>query len=205
MPRKSSSTTLLLNFLIPGSGHLYASGGEKWGLFVGNLVCAFSGAVLILPWIGNLVIWGIAMVDSSNVTAVYNIRHDDQEEEAVLHQRAVAHAEAQATAQAIAQTEAEETARARKAGIDSRQLDGEALAQKFARLSVLASTGVMDAEEISSEHKKIISSSLSGWTEQDIATFLGPFAQLLSQGMIDDSMLKSVKSVYGAIPKSRPQ
>lgn len=205
MPQKKSSTTLLFNFLIPGTGHLYASGGEKWGLFVGHLVCAFTGAFLILPWVGNVIIWLIAMVDSSSVTAMYNIRHDDQVEEAVRHQAAAAQAKSEAKAKAIARTEAEETARAREATIDSRQLDGEALAQKFARLSVLASTGVMDADEISSEHRKIISSSLTGWTDQDIATFLGPFAQLLSQGMIDDSILKSVKTVYSAIPKSRPQ
>lgn len=51
----------------------------------------------------------------------------------------------------------------------------------------------MDAGEIASEHKKLSSSPLTGW------------AQLLGRGMTDDSLLESVKPVYGALLESRPQ
>ena len=70
---------------------------------------------------------------------------------------------------------------------------GRGLAQKFGRLSVLAVTGVMDAGEIGSGQKKLSSSPLTGW------------AQLLGRGTTDDSLLESVKAVYGALPKRRPQ
>ena len=72
MSQKSTGTTFLLNFLIPGTGHLYASGGERWGYFATNLTCAVLGTVLIFPWLGNIIVWLIAMIDSDNVTTHYN-------------------------------------------------------------------------------------------------------------------------------------
>jgi TM2 domain-containing membrane protein YozV len=209
MTSKSPSTTFWLNFFIPGSGHLYASGGERWGLFAINVGCALLGGLLIFPWIGNIVVWVMSMAQSSAITAEYNGR---AVEEADLAQRERAAADEQAARKRAeeARVRADEQARAaaREASereVSDREVRGSVLAQKYARLAVLQNSGVLDQAEADRERKKLVADSVSGgWTNEDVAEFLGPFADLMGQAVCRPEDLQAVKSLYAALKKGRP-
>ena len=62
----------------------------------------------------------------------------------------------------------------------------------------------MDAEEASRERAKLLANTLSGWTDEEMAVFLGPFAKLAHQNVITPEDIKSVKTVYAALRKGPP-
>lgn len=208
MRLKSGSTTFWLNFFIPGAGHLYASDGEKWGYLAINVGCALGGTVLVFPWLGNIVVWILSMMSSSAVTEEYNSRgaqaqdHDRslrQEEEARQRQAREAEDRKKAEQQRITAAEA-----ASRQAIDAREVRGEVLAQRFARLGVLTTTGMLSAAEAEGERRKLVAESVGGWTSQDLTEFLSPFADLLQQGASRPEDLVAVKGLYAALRKGRP-
>ena len=195
--RKNPNTTGILNFFIPGVGHLYASGGEKWGLFVINLLCAFTGAVLILPWIGNLIVWIVALLQSTAVTNEYNSRAEKWVEERAREE------EERVEKEDERRLEEQEDA-AREQRIDARHVSGEDLAQRYARLHSLVVTGVLSEDERKAEQGKLIDSSNIGWTKEDVADFLGPFAVLVREGECTEDELAEIKGLYSGLAKDRP-
>jgi hypothetical protein len=202
--QKSSGTTFILNFLIPGTGHLYASGGERWGPLAINIVCAVLGAVIVFPWIGNLIIWIYTMVTSGSITQEYNELHMDYEEDLSWkreQERERGRVERAKREQREAQQRIEKAERER---IDEARVNGAELASKMAKVQTLVSAGVLDAAEGEAERAKIIAGCLNGWTGEDKLTFLGPFAELLNQGTLAATDLQAVKNLYSALSKKRP-
>ena len=204
MQPKTSSTTLFLNFLIPGVGHLYASDGKSWGLLAANIACAVTGTFLIFPWIGNLICWGVGMAQSNELTARYNRQAMELEEEAHYETETRAKQAAAEEKQAAERQAAETEAKARAAQIDAEEVKGEELSQQYAKWHALLQSGVMSEDEVASEQKKVVAATLNGWTDQGLSDFLGPFAQLLSTGGIDKASLGTVKIIYSALRKGRP-
>ena len=70
--QKNAGVTLLLNFVFPGAGHVYASDGVSWQLLAANIGCAVLGVFLIVPLLACPVIWIYSMVQSADVTQRYN-------------------------------------------------------------------------------------------------------------------------------------
>lgn len=215
MSHKSGGVTFLLNFFIPGTGHVYASGGERWGLLAINIGCAIAGAFLILPWLGNLIVWVLAMVQSSSVTNEYNNRlidsldaEEDRARQLREQQRrderkakaAAAEREASEKAAAAERAAAQEAQRA----VDAKRVSGADLAERFAKLATLVSAGVMAEAEADSERKKLVAARVGGWTEEDLAEFLGPFAVLVQSGGLKPEDTQVVKNLYASLKKSRP-
>lgn len=202
---KNNGTTLLLNFLIPGSGHVYASDGKEWGLLAANIVCAFTGALLILPWFALPFIWIIAMHGSSSVTQRYNQLELEGQEEELWEAEQRRSAEMEAKEREAAQRAREEAARLKSEAIDAKRVTGSVLSQKMARLHPLQQTGVLSGDEVSRERAKLIAEALTGWTDEELADFMSPFAELKLSGALDSEALSAVKTVYGGLSKSRPQ
>ena len=215
MVLKSAGTTLLLNFLIPGAGHLYASGGEKWGLFAINITCAVTGTFLYVPWIGNLIVWVVSMSDSGKVTRLYNEKLDDQiaSEENAETERARRDKEREAVREK-AENERENARKKqarqaaasakRQARIEKQRVSGAEIARLFARLHVLMTTGVMDENEVKSERGKFLAKASTGWTDEEMTDFLEPFAEIVQQGICKPEELQSVKALYSALKKGTP-
>lgn len=205
MKQKSAGTTLLLNILLPGAGHIYASDGERWGLLAVNLTCAITGTFLVLPWVGNVICWILAPVQSSSITEEYNRRSLDAEEDALREEQDRRREAAEAKAAAEARAEANQAHQEETRAIDERRVTGEALARQLARLHALESTGVISDDELLQELRKITAKSVGGWTEESLADFLGPFAEMVQAGTITTSTLTTVKAIYAALQKHRPQ
>ena len=206
---KSSGTTLLLNFLIPGAGHVYASNGERWGYLAANIVCAVSGACIYLPWIGNVVIWIITMSASSEVTQEYNGRDaqrlfDEENLRAEEKRRAEHERTDQARTAALARA-GEEEAEAAARATTARRVSGAALAQRLAKLDVLRKTGVMSQEEVGREFAAAVASASTGWTDEGFADFLSPFAELAQAGVVSVEQLRTIKGLFHALPKGPPK
>lgn len=72
--------TIVLNILMPGLGHLYASGGKAWGLFAFNLLYtstyaflyAFTGVPITLLGLELLLIWLYAIFSSGGMVRKYD-------------------------------------------------------------------------------------------------------------------------------------
>jgi hypothetical protein len=203
--QKSASTTFILNFLVPGVGHLYASGGKRAGPLAINIVCAVLGAVIYFPWLGNLIIWIYTMVTSSSVTDEYNAAYLNNDEDLSWRRE-----EAQRrTREAQARRAIEETGRKHQREeterIEATQVRGGLLASQLAKVQTLVSAGVLEKSEGDAERAKIISSCLGGWTTEDKLTFLGPFAELLNQSTLAANDMQAVKNLYAALAKERPE
>ncbi len=176
---KQTGITLLLNFLIPGAGHVYATNGERWGYLAGNIICAFLTPILLVPFLGNLAIWVITLMESSAVTETANRKLLSTEESQVIEKE-------------------------RSREIENSRLRGEELAQSYMKLQTLRNAGVMSDEECVNEKRRLIAKNLNGWTDQQMVDFLGPFAQLVNEGAISENELRSIKSLYAALSKERP-
>jgi hypothetical protein len=212
---KSKGLTLLFNLIIPGTGHIYASDGERWGFLAFNVVCAITGGFLILPWLGNILIWFIALADSGNVTDAYNRVQMLEEEDEELNRRQSARAAAQAEANKAAEAQAEAERQAKKEAamvkkaevaqaVDAKHVCGADVAQKFMKVQTLVSAGVMDETEGKTERAKMFAKLVSGWTDEDMMDFLAPFAEMKTQNVLSDQDMRAVKNLYGALSKKRP-
>jgi hypothetical protein len=182
-------------------------------LFAINVVCALTGALLILPWVGNLIVWLLAMIRSEAVTNEYNAiataaedrrvmerrqEQEDRELEVDRSQRAAKDAEDARKAAALVQAQREDEVR-------SQRVRGAEVAQRYARLTVLETTGVLSQAEVAAERKKIVANAVAnGWTDEDLTEFLGPFADLVSGGTLDGESLQLVKALYASLKKGRP-
>lgn len=223
MQLKSVSSTFWLNFFVPGAGHIYASAGEKWWLLAAHIGFVFATMILfavagplgLFPMLLDLLLWIRGMVESRSVTEFYNEKYEEQVESERRKQQRRQHEEEQKRIEIeekekVKQVEMErrgrETAaeKQRKEDIESKRVSGTEVARLFARLHVLTSTGVMDAEEAGRERAKLLASTLSGWTDEGIADFLEPFAELAQQEVVTPEDVKSVKTVYAALRKGRP-
>ena len=211
MAPKSKGLTLLFNFLIPGTGHIYASDGERWGFLLFNVVCAIAGGILILPWIGNIIIWFVALADSGNVTDAYNRALMMAEEDEMMRHEKVRLAERSEDMKAKAEVqrqEKKEAAIAKKtevaSAIDAKRVSGADVAQKFMKIQTLVSAGVMDETEGKTERAKMFAKLVGGWTEEDKMDFLAPFAEMKTQNVLSDQDMRAVKNLYGALTKKRP-
>ena len=87
---------------------------------------------------------------------------------------------------------------------DALRVSGSQLSKKFAQLSVLVQTDVMDHDEAETERRRLVAEGIKGWTDEDLPTFLSPFAELVQQGMCSSADLKMVKGLYATINKQRP-
>jgi len=223
MQLRTVNTTFWLNFIIPGAGHLYASGGEKWWLlaahigfvFATMLLFAVAGPLGFFPMLLDVLVWIRGMVESRSVTEFYNEKYEEQVESARREQQDRQQHEEQKRVEIEEQEKAKQEEMERRAResaaeelreeeIESKRVSGSEVARLFARLHVLTSTGVMDAEEAGRERARLLAGTLSGWTDEGLADFLEPFAELAKQEVITPEDIKSVKTVYAALRKGRP-
>ncbi len=174
-PPKSAGVTFILNFLIPGAGHVYASGGEKWGLLAMNIVCAVLAPLVYVTLIGNVVIWLVAMASSASVTAEYNGRADQQVR-----------------------------ADAESRQLDAKRVVGADVARQLVKIHDMATAGLVSPDEAAKLRADTISSCMNGWTSEEMIEFLSPFAALMKSGAMTDADLAEVKKAYALIRKGKP-
>lgn len=172
---KSNTTTFLLNFFIPGAGHVYASGGERWGLLITNIICAVLAPFVYVTLAGNVIVWVIAMAMSASVTSEYNARLEQ-----------VAHAEVESRE------------------LDAKKVVGAEVARQFAKVHEMVGAGLVTTEEADRLRAETIATCMNGWTSEEMIEFLSPFAPLVKSGAISDSDLAEVKKAYALIRKSKP-
>jgi hypothetical protein len=195
MEKKSLGTTVLLNLLIGGAGHVYASGGERWGFLVANLVCAVLAPFTGITALGCVLVWITSLLTSGTVVVEHNDRLKAKEE-AVLEQRALKAAEEKKAAE---EATAEEN-RLAKAARD--KVSGAELALKVGRLSSLKASGMLTEEEYSQQTGQLLSEAYEGWTDEDLPTFLGPFAVHKESGSITDAQVQELKKLHSLLPRS---
>lgn len=66
---KSKLVAVILSFLIPGLGLLYADSGKNFGKFLFACLCS----PFILPWLIGI-FWSAAAVDEANLAAIQRRR-----------------------------------------------------------------------------------------------------------------------------------
>jgi hypothetical protein len=164
-----------LNFFIPGAGHLYASGGERWVLFVMNIICAISVPVVYVTFIGNLIIWIVAMVGSRGITDEYNQR-----------------------------LEAPVRAALDEKAINEDRVVGADVARQLAKIHETQIAGLIDALEAQRLRTDTLSKASGGWSSEGMIEFLSPFAALTKSGAISESDLAEIKRTYTLLKKGRP-
>lgn len=184
---KSPGTTFLLNFLVPGAGHIYASGGERWGLLAAYLGCAALTPLLFVPVVALPVLWIVSMVQSSDITKEYNQR---LAEAMRLHEQRL-----------LESKRDEEVRREDESKKETSRISGSALARQLAKVAALGKAGILSAEELQREKAKILSSAYEGWTDEDLATFLSPFVGLVNEGSISQEELNEIKLMFEMLPR----
>jgi hypothetical protein len=173
-------------------------------LVAGILLGFFTGGLLAIPF------WIYCALDAGKA---FGRRHDDemelkrkkhQEQWKLKQQRAQ---EEERSHQALEQRRRlqEEQRRAEhQRRANASRVSGAKLAQKFAQISLLVQTGMMTPEEAATEQRQLIAQSARGWTDEDMPTFLTPFAELAQRSQINQTDLKLIKGLYNALSKGFP-
>lgn len=183
---KSSGIALLLNFLLPGAGHLYASGGSKGvALLIVNIVVALLFPVVYFTILINIGIWIYAMATSSSVTAEYNALLDGQI--AQSKRESEVRAEQAETSKRLAQEQA------------ARRITGYALAEEFSKLAKLRDMKVITDNELALKKEGIFSGLREKYTNENIGDFFIPFGILIEGGVVDQSDVDRLKEIYEKI------
>lgn len=168
-----------------------------------------SGACLVVPWIGNVVIWVLTMIGSSDVTHEYNERdvqrHVDGESLRAEESRQAERERAEQTRRADAARAAAEGAATTARATATRRVSGAEWAQRLAKLDVLKKTGVMSQEEVVREFAGAIAKASTGWTDEGFPDFLSPFAELAQAGVVTAEQLATIKGLFHALPKGAPK
>lgn len=185
---KKTGVTLLLNFLLPGVGHLYASNGESGvGILIANIVCGLLTPFLYLPIFVCLVLWIVAMAQSGSVTAKWNRYFDS------MHEAEVFEKEERAERQ---------TREARRAELENQnRITGHMLSRELSKLEALLATGLLDEDEAQKQKQQVLSRALDKWTDEDLPTFLSPFGTLVAEGALSKEEVSRVKMIHGSIAR----
>ena len=152
------------------------------------MLCGILGAFLIVPWIGSLIIWLYAMATSREVTEDYN---SSMQAAIRLQEEAAMKLQNEQEAVVLAQVTDE-----------ALMVSGQLLARKLSKVGALLNAGVISESESVLQKQKIIQAALAGWTTEDFADFLSPFAPLMGDGTITREEMQSIKNTHAAILRS---
>jgi hypothetical protein len=168
---KSPSLALSFNFFIPGSGHLYASGGTKgWGLLIGNLLLGMTVPFVYVTFLGNVIIWIYAMATAGGVARDYN-----RQLEAALEQQ-----------------------RASRAA-DALLVRGAQLAEEFRKLASLRKINVLSEEEFTRQRSAVVEGLIGRRTTESLGEFFVPLAALIESGELRTADIDRLKVIHGSI------
>ena len=188
---KSGGTAVLLDFLLPGVGHLYGSGGSRGtGLLVASIILGVLSAALFatLPplvlgtGLFQIVIWIQAMATAGSVVKEYNNRLRAK----VMQHAQAAHeaGEVRARQQKAAETEA------------ARQITGQAVADELHKIANLKKMGIINEPEFVSQTDAFFQQLTDRVTTESIGDFFTPIGKLVEEDEISQENVERLKAIY---------
>jgi hypothetical protein len=85
---------------------------------------------------------------------------------------------------------------------DRLQVRGAPLAEQFGKLNSLLRAEILNPQEYAQQKAQLLAASTDAWTAEDLTTFLGPFATLVTAGQMSQEDLATIKALYSQLPRS---
>jgi hypothetical protein len=179
---RSPGTALLLDFLLPGAGHIYGSRGQKGiGLLVCNLVCGMTVPFVYVTFIINVILWIYALATATSVTEAHNL--------------------------AVRQAVGERGAMLQQAKLEQTlRVTGGALAAEVGKLDGLRRMRIMADNEFESQKKALLDGLVGRKTMEPMTDFFLPLAPLVESKVLTDEDLRKIKRIFASpAPAAPPQ
>jgi hypothetical protein len=182
---KSPTIAVLLNLVLPGVGHLYASGGNK-----GLLILIVNILILFLAWeitpllLINIGIWIYALAVVRPIAEEYNSSR-------VAIMAAVDIDES--VSKSITQDEEPIVER----------ITGKEIKNEIEKLLKLRNIGAIDDDEFDTEWNVLQEKILDGETEESLVDFLDPIATLMETHNMEKERFNEIKESYKAMASTR--
>ncbi|MGB8296762.1 MAG: hypothetical protein WCG85_15140, partial [Polyangia bacterium] len=90
---------------------------------------------------------------------------------------------------------------ARALAQDRLQIRGANIADQLGRLTSLRKTEILSPQEYAQQKTQLLAIPSDAWTSEDLPTFLGPFAALVTAGQMSQEDLASIKALYAHLPR----
>ena len=65
----------------------------------------------------------------------------------------------------------------------------------------LLKTEILSPQEYAQQKAQLLAVPSDAWTSEDLPTFLGPFAALVTAGQMSQEDLASIKALYAQLPR----
>lgn len=204
---KSAGLAIFLNFILPGVGHLYATGGNNGaGLLIASIVLGVINAVIfsILPpfaiptFLALIFIWGSSMSRVGAIAKKYNEQlraaaHEQQTQaETAVRQRAE---------RSQNQKKMEERKRLEEQAETEREVTGKAVAEELSKLVNLKKMEIINDTELEDQKGALFKQLTGRYTKDSLGDFFMPIGKLVTEGDLTQQDLKKLKAVYASIHK----
>lgn len=182
---KSPQTAFILDFLFPGVGHLYASGGEQGaGLLIANILVGATIPFLYVTALVSVIIWGYAWSTVRDVAVEYN--------------RKLA-AQSRAGADQIREIERLRAVQDAQAGL----VRGIELVDELRKLASLRKMNVISVAELATEKRQLLDRLRTRRTTESVADFFLPLGPMLDSGELVEADIAELKVIHAKIYAQR--
>jgi hypothetical protein len=190
---KAEGTAQLLDFFLPGAGHIYGTAGEKGvGLLVANILCAITVPFVYVTFIVNIILWIYALATATSVTRGRNSR--------IIEAQNMIRSSAQDAQQEEARKRAAQQDMKQRAEAEQRTLvTGREVALELSKLDVLRKMKVVAEPEFQSKKGEFIVALMQKKTRESMADFFMPLGQLFESNVIDQGDIDALKKLYAVI------